>query len=148
MKLNQFQSFLHKEIPLTQQMGLQLNSLSDREVKMSAPLAPNINDKGSVFGGSSSALQIICAWSLVKLNCIQNSITADIVIYKNETIWQAPLFSNFQVVSKFNGTSNFVEIKNTLSLNKNVKLETLSTIYDANGNITSEMKAIYVLIAK
>jgi thioesterase domain-containing protein len=148
MNLFEFQNFLHEEIPLTKQMGIKINLFNDDEIIMTSPLAPNINDKGSVFGGSSSALQIISAWSLVKLNCLNHAINADIVIYKNETVWNHPLYCDIKVVSKFINIHNFDDIKKSLSDKKNVKLQTVSTIKDLDNKICSEMKATYVLLAK
>jgi thioesterase domain-containing protein len=147
MKPIEFEDFLHTKIPLTKQMGLRISTFNQNEIIMTSPLAPNINDKGSVFGGSSSALQIICAWTLVKLNCMTHSIDADIVIHKNETVWNTPSYSDIKVSSKFVHSPSFDDIKCKLSLKNNVKLETLSTIMNQDNKICSEMKATYVLLA-
>jgi thioesterase domain-containing protein len=61
--IQKLQHFLHTEIPLTKDMGLELVKFSHNKLQAIAPLSQNINDKGSVFGGSSSALMIISAWS-------------------------------------------------------------------------------------
>ena len=42
-------------------------SVAPDTVVIEAPLAPNINHRKTVFGGSASALGILAAWSLVHL---------------------------------------------------------------------------------
>ena len=37
------------------------------QVVLSAPLAPNINHRETVFGGSASAVAILAAWSMLHL---------------------------------------------------------------------------------
>ena len=148
MTLLEFQIFLNNSIPLTKQMGLKLKTFNQDELTLTSPLAPNINDKGSVFGGSSSALQIIGAWSLIKLNCLKNEILADIVIYKNETVWNKALYEKIKIVSKFQNNLDFEKIKNELTKKNNVKINTISTLFDTTNNICSTMKATYVILAK
>jgi thioesterase domain-containing protein len=148
MKLLEFQKFLHEQIPLTKQMELEIVDFNKNEISLTSPLAPNINDKGSVFGGSSSALQIISAWSLIKLNCLKNSIDADIVIYKNNTKWQKPLFEDITVTSRFDKLTSFDEIKLQIKANKKVFINTISKALTKNKEVCSEMMAQYVLIPK
>lgn len=44
--------FLHKEVPITATMQLQVERVTASERSLSMPLAPNINDKSTAFGGS------------------------------------------------------------------------------------------------
>ena len=83
--IKSLQDFLYSHIPLTKEMRLELVSFNESTLTAKAPLLPNINDKGSAFGGSSSALMIISAWSLIKLCCDTHQINADIVIHENHT---------------------------------------------------------------
>ena len=144
--LNSFQRFLYDQIPLTKKMGLTIVELSEKQLTIQAPLAKNINDKGSVFGGSSSALMILAGWSLIKLNCEKYNIKADIVIHKNETIWQKPLFQNLIIQSKFKFNHDFPEIKSRLVNKKHQRIECLIKLTDADTEIFSTMKAKYVII--
>ena len=54
--------YLYEHIPLSKAMGVEVvEAVSDR-VLLKAPLAPNINHRETVFGGSASALCILSAW--------------------------------------------------------------------------------------
>lgn len=147
-KIKQFQKFLHKSIPLTKDMGLKLIEFNQTTLKLTAPLSNNINDKGSVFGGSSSALMIIAAWSLIKLNCDDYDIDADIVIHKNETIWKKPLYSDLVLEAVFEEEYDFKQISKIVDNKRHKKIMCNISLKDKDGDIYSTMKANYVIIPK
>lgn len=140
------QTFLYQEIPLTKNMGLKIEEFSSDSIKTSAPLDNNINDKGSVFGGSSSALMIISAWSLIKLNCQKHGITSDIVIHKNETLWNKALYKDLIMIARFKKEYNFNAIKEALKRSKPQRLECIIELQDEAGKIYSTMTTKYVII--
>lgn len=58
---------IREQIPLTQAMQLELQCCDDRRLELRLPLAPNINDKGTAFAGSITALGCITGWALLTL---------------------------------------------------------------------------------
>ena len=46
------QQTLHDDIPLTREMGLTVAAWDGRQLRLAAPLAPNLNHKCTAFGGS------------------------------------------------------------------------------------------------
>ncbi len=146
--IKQLQDFLHQQIPLTKDMRLELVKFDGLTLQVKAPLINNINDKGSVFGGSSSALMIIAAWSLIKLNCQDNEIHADIVIHKNETIWQKAMYGDLTINTRFQNDPDFQQVKVLLDSKKHKRVTCLIELVDVDGNIYSTMTAKYVIIPK
>ena len=146
--LDKLQNFLYEEIPLTQQMGLTLVEFRPLQLIIKAPLKPNINDKGTVFGGSSSALMIITAWSLIKLNCQQFGIDADIVIHKNETTWQKALSSELIIKANIENSYDFGQIKKSIDSGKHQRVMCQIALHDQQQEIYSTMSAKYVIIPK
>lgn len=57
--------YLHEHIPLSQDMGVEVVVADWNSVTLRAPLAPNINHRETVFGGSASAVAIPAAWALI-----------------------------------------------------------------------------------
>jgi len=144
--IKNLQAFLYQEIPLTKDMGLEMREFSSELLLASAPLDENINDKGSVFGGSSSALMIITAWSLIKLNCQKYGITSDIVIHKNETTWNKALYDKPIIKASFKKEYNFNNIKTALKRSKLQRIECIIELQDEESNIYSTMTTKYVII--
>ena len=144
--IKSLQTFLYQEIPLTKDMNLEIKEYSSESILSTAPLANNINDKGSVFGGSSSALMIITAWSLIKLNCQEYGITSDIVIHKNETTWNKALYENLIIKAHFKKKYDFNVIKRALERSKLQRIECIIELQDEAANIYSTMTTKYVII--
>ncbi len=147
-KLIAFQEFLHKHIPISKEMGLTVLEYTGDTVKFKAPISLNINDKGSVFGGSGSSMMILTAWSLVKLNCEEKNIISDIVIHKNETVWHKAMYSDLIIEANFDTKYDFIKIKDKIKGKKHQRINCVIKLIDNNGDLFSTMAAKYVIIPK
>jgi thioesterase domain-containing protein len=88
-------SYLHDHIPLSAAMGANALAVDADEVLLEAPLAPNINHRDTVFGGSASALAILAAWSLVHVRLASAGHTCRLVIQRNTMEYSAPVPRTF-----------------------------------------------------
>ena len=53
---------LLSQIPLTRAMQLRVVDYDGSTLRLAAPLAPNVNDKGCAFGGSLASLLTLACW--------------------------------------------------------------------------------------
>jgi thioesterase domain-containing protein len=84
--------FLHRHIPLTGAMQLQASAYDGERLELSAPLAPNVNDKGTAFGGSLYNIAVLCGWSLLRLKLNEAGMPQkNIVIHEAHTRYLAPV---------------------------------------------------------
>lgn len=65
--LRDTEHFLHDQIPLTQAMGVSLESYDGTQLVITAPLEPNHNHLGTAFGGSLSALATLTGYAMLWL---------------------------------------------------------------------------------
>jgi thioesterase domain-containing protein len=94
------QDYLHQHIPISAAMGVEVTKVAGDGVDLRAPLAPNINHRDTVFGGSASALAILSAWSLVNVRLREVGIASRIVIQKNSTEHDLPIDGPFSARSR------------------------------------------------
>ena len=87
--------YLHEHIPLSGAMGVRVLSASREVVRLGAPLAPNINHRATVFGGSASALAILAAWTLLHVRLKEEGIAARLVIQRNSMDYEQPMPDDF-----------------------------------------------------
>lgn len=91
------ETYLENHIPLSKSMGVQVTTATPDTIILSAPLAPNINHRETIFGGSASALCILSAWSLVHLRLLDESrFHPRIVIQRNQMEYTKPILGAFQ----------------------------------------------------
>ena len=72
-------------------MALAVERLDGEGIVLAAPLEPNINDKGTAFGGALVSLMILAGWSLPRLLLRRAGRQADLVIGRCEVRFVAPV---------------------------------------------------------
>ena len=76
-------------------MEVEVVEATDNGVTLAAPLAPNINHRETVFGGSASAVAILSAWTLMYLRLKSEQLNVRIVIQKNTMTYERPITGTF-----------------------------------------------------
>ncbi len=76
-------------------MEVEVVEATDNGVTLAAPLAPNINHRETVFGGSASAVAILSAWTLMYLRLKSEQLNVRIVIQKNTMTYERPITGKF-----------------------------------------------------
>lgn len=99
-ELDSLEKYLHSNIPLSKAMAVTVKKISEVGITLSAPLAPNINHRDTVFGGSASALAILSAWALLFVKLRDAGITSRVVIQKNNIHYQKPIVGDFIAVAE------------------------------------------------
>jgi len=87
------QEYLDHAIPLVPQMQVHVEELSDTGLILSAPLAPNRNHIGTVFGGSLNGIATLACWGLVWL--LLHGRNAHIVIHEGHMKFTRPATGTF-----------------------------------------------------
>lgn len=87
--LRETAAFLHQQIPLTQAMGVKLESYDGERLVITAPLEPNHNHLGTAFGGSLSAISTLAGYSLLWL--LLGDRTAHIVVRESSIRYRHPV---------------------------------------------------------
>ncbi|QNP61265.1 YiiD C-terminal domain-containing protein [Paenacidovorax monticola] len=95
MAPSELERYLHEHIPLSRAMAVEVVSADPDGVLLRAPLAPNINHRDTVFGGSASALSILAAWSLLHQRLWAEGLESRLVIQRNTTEYEQPIAGAF-----------------------------------------------------
>ncbi|ANC01264.1 thioesterase [Pseudomonas putida] len=61
------QAVLHSDIPLTREMGMQVIDWREQCLRLQLPLAPNVNHKSTMFGGSLYCAAVLVGWGWLHL---------------------------------------------------------------------------------
>jgi thioesterase domain-containing protein len=84
-------AYLARHVPITRAMGIRLRSFDADGVTMTAPLEPNINDKGIAFGGTLASILALSGWALTDLVLREAGEVADVLIAVATTEYLAPV---------------------------------------------------------
>jgi thioesterase domain-containing protein len=87
---------LHRDIPITREMGIRVVAYDGKQLRLSAPLSPNVNDKGTAFGGSLYSLAVLCGWSLLHLKLKEAGLPHNVVIQEANVRYLLPVSQDFE----------------------------------------------------
>lgn len=121
--------YLHEQIPLSAAMQVSVQAITPDSVVLAAPLAPNINHKRTVFGGSASALAILAAWSLVHLRLVREGHACEVVIQANEMDYDRPIDGPFTAVSALADPAAWPGFVKLLLRRKRARIEVRSELH-------------------
>jgi len=99
MDLEGLREYLYQHIPLSSAMQVRVLEANSKTVRLGAPLAPNINHRDTVFGGSASALAILAAWSILYVRLREEGFDSRVVIQRNEMHYDKPIPGTFEAVA-------------------------------------------------
>ena len=86
------QTVLHHDIPLTAEMGLEVLEWREQQLSLHLPLAPNVNHKSTMFGGSLYCGAVLAGWGWLHLRLKEEGITdGHIVIQEGQISYPLPV---------------------------------------------------------
>jgi thioesterase domain-containing protein len=90
------EAYLHQHIPISVAMEVSVLTCDATGATLAAPLAPNINHRATVFGGSASAVAILAAWTWLHFRLREAGQPSRLVIQGNTMDYLAPIAGNFE----------------------------------------------------
>jgi len=95
--IRDWHALLHSSIPLATAMQVNVRPLADGRQQLHVPLAPNVNDKGTGFGGSVAALATLAGWVETQRQLDRAGVTeqVDIMVQRGETHYLLPITADF-----------------------------------------------------
>jgi len=145
MSLKVFEKYLHDHIPLSKAMQVSVVSISEDAVVLSAPLAPNINHRDTVFGGSASAVAILAAWSLLQTRLQSAGIISRLVIQSNTMDYHLPILGEFTArafIEQADAWQRFV----AMLKRKGKARISVSSVLEQGGQLVGSLKGEFVAL--
>jgi thioesterase domain-containing protein len=93
--LAEITAYLHRHIPVSGHMGVAVRQCDQAGAVLTAPLAPNLNHRSTVFGGSASAVAILAGWTWLHFNLRETGLNCRVVIQGNTMDYLAPIAGDF-----------------------------------------------------
>ena len=93
--VDELQAVLLSEIPITRYLGISVASYDLSCLTLHAPLANNLNHKGTAFAGSLNSLLTLSGWGLLWLILREYQLSAHIVIQDSECNYLVPVTGDF-----------------------------------------------------
>ena len=126
---------LARDIPITRVMGINADDYDGNRLKLTAPAAPNLNDKQTAFAGSSYSIAAVCGWSLLFVKLLERGIDADIAVYKGEINYIKPAVDDFYAICAAPEPKIIEDFFGTLATRKKARITLNAVVYAAESPV-------------
>ena len=135
-QLGRFQKRIHEMIPLTQALGIRLESFDGHGLLVSAPLQPNHNHQGTGFGGSVYSVAVVSAWGLVELVLADLGLQGNVVIQVGEIEHLEPVNSDFYALCRLPGGEVPDRFRKSLARHGKARISLIAEVYCGEPSTT------------
>ena len=139
----ELEQYLHEHIPLSKAMQVSVLAAEEAAVLLAAPLAPNINHRATVFGGSASAVAILSAWSLLHTRLVRDGVASRLVIQRNTMSYERPIEGRFIARSALAQPQEWANVKRMLMRKRQARLE-VATVPEHEGRVAGRFPRQFV----
>ncbi|OIO71813.1 MAG: thioesterase [Zetaproteobacteria bacterium CG_4_9_14_3_um_filter_49_83] len=142
----ELQQYLYEHIPQSAAMEVEVVKITPPDqVTLSAPLAPNINHRDSLFGGSASSIAILAAWSLLYTRVAAEGIKATLVIQRNTMSYDRPVLGTFHAKAGLAEDADWAKFLNMLRRKGKARIK-VTTRLEYNGAMAGTLKGDFVAV--
>ena len=146
MDARELQDYLHAHIPLSAAMQVAVVAVEASGVTLAAPLAPNINHRDTVFGGSASAVAILAAWSLLHTRMRAEGVAARLVIQNNAMDYLLPIAGDFTARSALGEPDQWSRFMRTFARMGRARLRVTAEL-ESDGQVAARLSGEFVALA-
>lgn len=145
MTTHEAQEYLHKNIPITKEMGLTVDALSASRVKLSAPLVHNINHRSSAFGGSIASILLTTGWAYLRVLMKNEENVPVIVISDGRFRFLKPVLDDFEAEIEIPRTREIEQFFHTFKRFGKARI-TLHAFIKEGKTVLAKSEGEYVVI--
>ena len=135
-------------IPQARAMALKLAACDGESLLITAPLAPNINDKGNAFGGSLASLATLAAWALVSIKLMEAGFDAEVYVQDSTIRYLAPLYDELRAEARLGPDQEWKDFLAAYTQKGKARATLIAQLCSAEGGIACAMEGRFVAKAK
>lgn len=135
-------------MPPVAALGLRIAGYDGARLKLHAPLAANVNDKGCAFGGSLVSLMTLAAWGLVTLRLQQAGVPAEVFVADSQVRYLAPLYDDLNAGARLAVDASWECFLADLRGRGRASVSIEAVVRLPDGGVAAQCRARYVAIAK
>jgi thioesterase domain-containing protein len=135
-------------MPPVATMQVRVAGYDGETLRLRAPLARHINDKGCAFGGSLTSMLTLASWGLVTLRAQQAGLAADVFVADSDVRYLAPLFADLEAEARIADDASWDAFLKTLRDRGRARTTLVSRVPLPGGGVATECRARFVAIRR
>ncbi|MEJ7746391.1 MAG: YiiD C-terminal domain-containing protein [Luteimonas sp.] len=138
----------YQAMPPVAAMRMRIAAYDGARLRLHAPLACHVNDKGCAFGGSLSSLMTLASWGLVTLRLEEAGLHAEVYVADSAVSFRAPVFSDLEAEAQLAEDASWDAFTRQLRDDGRARTLLNACVRLPGGGAAATCKARYVAIAK
>ncbi|WP_223807257.1 YiiD C-terminal domain-containing protein [Montanilutibacter psychrotolerans] len=138
----------YQSMPPVAAMQVGIAGYDGRALRLHAPLAAHVNDKGCAFGGSLASMMTLASWGLVSLQLEAAGLQADVYVADSQVRYLAPLFTDLDVEARFGEDADPASFVATLRERGRARIQLAASARLPDGGLATTFNGRYVAIAR
>ncbi|WP_147653547.1 YiiD C-terminal domain-containing protein [Vulcaniibacterium gelatinicum] len=138
----------YRSMPPVAALGLSIAGYDGRHLRLRAPLAANVNDKGCAFGGSLASLMTLAAWGLVSLRLGEAGLAAEVYVADSQLRYLKPLYADLEAEAELAPDEDWDVFLATFRSRGRARAQLLARVRLPDGAAACTFEGRYVAIAK
>lgn len=135
-------------MPAVRAMQIQLDGYADGMLRITAPLAANVNDKGNAFGGSLASVLTLSGWALVSLRLRLAGHDAEVYVADSNLRYLAPVYEDLHAHAEAAEATGWDAFLNTFRQRRKARISIVAIQPGADGKPAAEFSGRFVAFAK
>lgn len=149
MSPSELQKKLEDEIPITKTLGFRVESLGQEVAVCTLPLEPNINHKGTLFGGSQYSGCALACYSLFLFNVrALKEMTNNIVVSHAEISYKKPAIGDVRIEAAWPSEKERERFLESLRRKGKSRVGLTARVKDDTDLLLSEFQGDFVVVLK
>ncbi|HZH43514.1 MAG TPA: YiiD C-terminal domain-containing protein [Lysobacter sp.] len=135
-------------MPPVAALQLRVDGCDGRILRLSAPLALHVNDKGCAFGGSLASMMTLAGWGLLTLKLEDAGRAADVYVADSQLRYLAPLYDDLRVEAALAAPAAWPEFLATFDTRGRARIEVHARALCADGTVATESVARFAALRR
>lgn len=133
-------------MPPVAAMGIRAVAFDGQVLQLQAPLAANVNDKGSAFGGSMAGMMTLAGWGLLTLKLDAAGLKADVYVADSQIRYLRPLLSDLHAEARLEPTLDWTQFLETFRQRGRARAGVLACLNGPDGACVAELSGRFAAL--
>lgn len=138
----------YRAMPPVAALQLRIAGYDGDCLRLCAPLAAHVNDKGCAFGGSLASLMTLAGWGLATLRLQQAGLAAEVYVADSNVRYRAPLYADLEAEARLADGDSWDAVCAALREHGRARTWLQAWVRLPDGGVAAESRARFVAIAR
>jgi thioesterase domain-containing protein len=135
-----------RAMPPVAAMGIHVEALDADGLRLRAPLAANVNDKGCAFGGSLASVLTLAAWGLVDARLRAAGREAEVYVADSRLRYLAPLYADLRAHAQVAPGEDWAAFVRCLDERGKARIALEAEVVDGAGAVVATLAARFAAL--